>query len=401
MISDICLVECVKTKRKEPSKAEDLYVSPLFRSYRQFARAYCRKWYILSAEYGLLEPERIIAPYNKTLNRISSAGRKQWASSIFQELKERLHNNDNVVILAGKSYRQYLVPLLLQEGFKILVPMEGKSIGVQLRWLNTVNHYSDRIAHMERFYRLLLKLEQGLGGKRILAECTGQMDWPKRGVYFLFEPEEMRTLAKTEKRVVRVGTHMVSQGSKATLWNRLRTHRGTTFGRGNHRGSIFRLHVGAAMLSKEHDHHLPSWGAGSAADHSVREAEAEMEKKVSAYIGRMSVLWLNIPDEAGPMSDRAYIERNCISLLGGPSGPIDLPSRGWLGNFCPNESVVRSGLWNVNYVDYRYDIRFLDVLEAYVDVTTGVRPTPQTPIAPTNWYLNQVSLKSPQLEFLL
>lgn len=401
MISDICLVECVKTKRKERSKAEDLYASSLFHGYRQFAREYCRKWYILSAEYGLLEPDRMIDPYNKTLNTMPSAERKQWALSVFRDLTDRSRKNDSIAIFAGKSYRQYLVPLLSQEGYKTLVPMEGKSIGVQLRWLNTVNHNVDRMAHLKRFYQLLLKLEQGLGGKRILAECRGNMDWPKRGVYFLFEPEETRILEKSEKRVVRVGTHMVSRGSKATLWNRLRTHRGTDSGMGNHRGSIFRLQVGAAMLSESYnEQHFPSWGIGSTAPSSVREAETQMEQKVSTYIGRMSVLWLKVLDETGPTSDRAYIERNSISLLAGLLRPIDLPSLTWLGNNCPNQRVVRSGLWNADYTDNRCDVRFLDVLEEYVDITLGARPVPQASIAPTDWYLNETNKASPQLKLM-
>lgn len=401
MICDICLVECVKTKREEQGKAGDLYVSPLFGKYRQFAREHCSRWYILSAKHGLLEPDRIIEPYDRTLNSMSTAERKHWALSVLQDLRDRSHRDESVIILAGKSYRKYLVPLLSQEGYDAVVPMEGKSIGVQLRWLNTVNHYPERLTHLERFYHLLTKLEQGVGGKRLLKECRGHMDWPERGVYFLFEPEEMQTLKKSEPRVTRVGTHMVSRGSKATLWNRLRTHRGTNVGRGNHRGSVFRLHVGAAMLRRnDNEYYLPTWGTGSTAPASVRESEAKMEQKVSAYIGRMSVLWLKVPDEPGPTSDRAYIERNCISLLAGPWGPIDLPSRGWLGNHCPNECVVRSGLWNVDFTDYRYDSRFLDILEEYVEVTIGTQPDPQASIAPPYWYLTDTRQASPQQELL-
>jgi hypothetical protein len=91
-----------------------------------------------------LEPDQIIDPYNKTLNKTLSAERKEWAQRVFQNLRKRLDKNDRITILAGKSYRQYLVPLLSQEGFKILIPMEGKSLGVQLRWLNTINSNSER-----------------------------------------------------------------------------------------------------------------------------------------------------------------------------------------------------------------------------------------------------------------
>jgi hypothetical protein len=402
MISKICLVACAKTKRENQGRAEDLYISPLFHKYRQFAREQCGIWYILSAKYGLLEPDRIIEPYDKTLKLMADIERKQWALSVVQDLKSRSCRNDRIIILGGDYYRKHLVPLLSGDGYEILVPLEGKSIGFQLQWLNTVNQYPERLTYLERFYHLLTKLEQGLGRKRVLRECSGHMDWPQRGVYFLFEPGEMRTLNKSEPRVVRVGTHMVSRGSKGTLWNRLRTHRGTNEKGGNHRGSVFRLHVGAAMLGRNHsESQVPTWGVGSTAPSNVRESEANVEQTVSGHIGKMSVLWLEVHDEPGPTSDRAYIERNCISLLAGPWGPIDLPSRTWLGNYCPNKCVVRSGLWNVDFTDYRYDCRFLDIFEEYVMVTLGARPAPQASLAPPHWYLKDTRKAPPSCQKLL
>jgi hypothetical protein len=67
-------------------------------------------------------------------------------------------------------------------------------------------------------------------------------------VYFFFEDGEVR--ADGGLRLVRVGTHALTATSKATLWGRLRQNRGQVGGRspggGNHRGSVFRRHVGAA-----------------------------------------------------------------------------------------------------------------------------------------------------------
>ncbi len=100
----------------------------------------------------------------------------------------------------------------------------------------------------------------------------------------------------------------------------------------------------------------------------------------------MSVLWINVPDVAGPASDRAFIEKNSIALLSGPDGPIDNASDGWLGNFSTNEAICKSGLWNVNYVDYRYNRRFLKVFEKYIDAVAGRCPMPDNSIAPKDWY---------------
>jgi hypothetical protein len=223
-------------------------------------------------------------------------------------------------------------------------------------------------ADLARFYELLSKLEARPGQGMALAEYSARSNLPGRGVYFFFEPGEYRRQDPDRPRVVRVGTHAVSAGSKATLWSRIRTHRGARHGGGNHRASIFRRHVGAAMLARDGefigDH--PSWGVRSSASKAVRDSEATHERRVSEYLGRMSVLWVEVADEPGPDSERAYIERNAIALLSNELDPLDPPSEAWLGRHSTREAIARSGLWNLNHVAERYDREFLDLLHARV-----------------------------------
>ena len=221
-----------------------------------------------------------------------------------------------------------------------------------------------------------------------MSAWTGQQEWPKSGVYFFFEPGELRK-STSEYRVVRVGTHGVSRGSKATFWNRLRTHRGTGDGVGNHRSSIFRLHVGAAISARDPEVMFASWGVGQTADAKLRKAEEHLERKVSAHIGAMSVLWLAIEDEASPSSDRAYIERNLIGILVGEAGTVDIPSGGWLGRSSPDERIRNSGLWNLNFLSYAYMPECLDMLDEYVSITLGELPRPTHSLAPERWYANE------------
>ena len=119
---------------------------------------------------------------------------------------------------------------------------------------------------IDRFYALLHDLSRRVGGCRLLRDCSGNSGWPQRGVYFFFENGEFREDGITP-RGVRVGTHAVSTNSKAKLWNRLRTHRGNRNGGGNHRGSIFRLRVGEALLKDADyaEHIRESWGDGGSA----------------------------------------------------------------------------------------------------------------------------------------
>lgn len=222
---------------------------------------------------------------------------------------------------------------------------------------------------LERFYDLLVRL-LGLDGQgKPLREYTGQANWPERGVYFFMEPGEYRKGSRSP-RVVRVGTHALGKGAKSRLWGRLRAHRGSMDGRGNHRGSIFRLHVGAALLNR-HSTELPTWGVGQSAARAIRDAEITHEKRVSAHIGEMPIAWVSVPDAPGPGSARGVVERNAIALLSNKLDPLDPPGEGWLGLESERSEIQRSGLWNLNHVADDCDVAFLDLMEGLVEGMHG------------------------------
>jgi hypothetical protein len=181
------------------------------------------------------------------------------------------------------------------------------------------------------------------------------------------ERGEDRSDSGAGPRVVRVGTHAIKAGSDTTLWKRLSQHKGRErSGRGNHRGSIFRLIVGTALNIEAPS--CPTWGQGNTADKTVRAAEAVLEERVSRIIGQMPFVWLAIDDEPGPASLRGYIEKNAIALLSNyAKSAIDPPSPGWLGHKCNREKVRQSGLWNQNHVDETYDPEFLTTFEGLVE----------------------------------
>jgi len=109
-----------------------------------------------------------------------------------------------------------------------------------------------------------------------------------QGVYLFFEPGELR-LDGVTSRVVRAGTHALIENSTTTLWDRLSQHRGHVQGGnpggGNHRGTIFRHHVGTVLLN------TGDWPASlheswrqQRVDRSARLDEAILERAVSGYI---------------------------------------------------------------------------------------------------------------------
>jgi len=178
-----------------------------------------------------------------------------------------------------------------------------------------------RLSDLIRFYEILGRLEARQQGPKTLNHCHARMGWTLRGVYFFFEPGEIRSDSGNGLRIVRVGTHGVSRGAKSTLWMRLSQHRGSTTGSGgNHRGSVFRLLVGAAICARDPSLNVPSWGQRQSAAKSVRAAERELEAAVSRYIGVMPFLHLAVNDEPSPESMRAYLERNSIALLSNSAG---------------------------------------------------------------------------------
>lgn len=226
---------------------------------------------------------------------------------------------------------------------------------------------SARREHLTRFYAALEHLETRMGGSRTLATATGRSSWPSRGVYFFRESGEQRSETGIGPRIVRVGTHALKAGSGTTLWARLSQHKGSTrTGAGNHRGSVFRLLLGNALIHRGH-YNYPTWGKGSSACRDTRAGETPLEAEVSRILGDMPFLWLAIEDESGPASLRGRIERNSIALLSNAGkAPLDASSMQWLGLHCDRERVRRSGLWNSNHVEEPYDPAFLDDLERLV-----------------------------------
>ncbi|MEV7044420.1 hypothetical protein [Amycolatopsis sp. NPDC051061] len=208
-------------------------------------------------------------------------------------------------------------------------------------------------------------LANRLGGTRQLSTCTGRDGWPSHGVYFFFEPGELRIDGKP--RVVRVGTHGLHGTSRTTLWKRLAQHRGSRVGGGNHRGSIFRKHVGSALINRDR---MPAGSLEAWVSPQPRAewsaAEADIEHMVSNHIGRMPFLWLNVPTSADGTSQRGYIERNSIGLLSNQLSSQDPPGPVWLGHHAASLKVRASGLWNVNHVEEDYEPEFLTLMRGLI-----------------------------------
>jgi hypothetical protein len=63
-VSRLVVVGCGAAKQGVPSPARELYVGPLFKAAREYAEASGDAWVIMSAKYGLVQPDHVIAPYD-------------------------------------------------------------------------------------------------------------------------------------------------------------------------------------------------------------------------------------------------------------------------------------------------------------------------------------------------
>ena len=129
----IILISCASKKLAYKSKAEELYISTLFR----LSLAYAKKLkpdkiFILSAKYGLLNLNDEIATYNENLNNKPVSDIKIWAEKVVFKLGKIANLQNNIFIFfAGKKYREYILPYI--KNYEI--PLKGLRIGEQLKFL--------------------------------------------------------------------------------------------------------------------------------------------------------------------------------------------------------------------------------------------------------------------------
>lgn len=131
----IALVSCVKQKRDRPAPARDLYVSTLFSLSRKYAEAHSDRWFILSAKYGLVQPEQVIEPYEETLRDKRREDRRAWALRVHEQLRDVcvLHDGVTFIWLAGQTYQGDLARLL--SDYPQSDPLQGLPFGKRLAWL--------------------------------------------------------------------------------------------------------------------------------------------------------------------------------------------------------------------------------------------------------------------------
>jgi hypothetical protein len=128
----------VKSKRATAEPAAELYTSPLFRGARAAVESSCDRWYILSALHGLVSPDGVLEPYEKTLTTASVTERREWTDRVLVQLVQTVGpdlQGKTFEIHAGRAYEGFgLSHGLRSAGAVVNLPLEGLTQGERLGW---------------------------------------------------------------------------------------------------------------------------------------------------------------------------------------------------------------------------------------------------------------------------
>lgn len=130
----VWLVSCSAMKRSQPAEARSLYTSPLFRKSRALVERTGDPWLILSAEHGVVHPNRVLAPYDTTLSKMPKKDRLAWGRNVAAQLAQihEITPETELIALAGAAY---LDPMRAA-GVKVSDPLAGQQIGERLHSLS-------------------------------------------------------------------------------------------------------------------------------------------------------------------------------------------------------------------------------------------------------------------------
>jgi hypothetical protein len=128
----------VKSKRPTAAPAAELYTSPLFRGARAAVESSCDRWFILSALHGLVSPDAVLEPYEKTLTTASVTERREWAGRVLHQLVQTIGpdlRGTTFEIHAGRAYEGFgLTQGLRRSGATVELPLVGLTQGKLLVW---------------------------------------------------------------------------------------------------------------------------------------------------------------------------------------------------------------------------------------------------------------------------
>jgi len=183
---------------------------------------------------------------------------------------------------------------------------------------------------------------------------------PMNGIYFFYEEGELCDHTGLKPRIVRVGTHRDGNFRTRISEHFLPDERKMKFTADQpapHDRSIFRKHVGRALLNKAGDPYLSVWElefttrkARDAARHLRNvQKEVEIEREVTQILRQTFCFrFIEIPEQANRMGAQG-LESAIIATVARCQVCAGSPK--WLGIYAPNSKIRESGLWNIQHLN--------------------------------------------------
>lgn len=126
------LIGCGKSKQSKAAPARELYTGSLFRAARDYAEGTGKRWGIVSAKYGFIEPDAVIKPYEKRLGG-GPVEKALWARRVVEDTV-RAAWSGKVTLLMGRDYADPLERAFMVLGIHVVRPLDGLGLGQRLRW---------------------------------------------------------------------------------------------------------------------------------------------------------------------------------------------------------------------------------------------------------------------------
>jgi hypothetical protein len=292
----VVLLGCVKLKLDHRAPAKDLYASPLWNGRHAYAEAASCPWLILSAKYGLLDPEQLVAPYDVALADLSVSAQRAWGERVVGALQARFGSLDGVTfeVHAGAAYRAAIAQRLRELGASVEQPLLGLTLGRQLSWYRKHSLEVDRGAGRAQRRRHAAPAEVSLA-LHMLQDTpwrVAAIDWPadlqhldQPGLYsWWVDTPGARTLTQGLGHTIKPGRIYARQtgATKCPSGKAGAMTLGKRIG-GNHlngriRGSTFRLTLAAILAGPER---LTTAGPGQL-DH---DSEQRLSQWMRTHLG--------------------------------------------------------------------------------------------------------------------
>ena len=142
MSQHLLVIACGSAKRSEPARASDLYTGGLFQDAIGYARANTGEFKkydmvrILSAKYGFLTFDQIVAPYDVWLGNVKGVRRIRLEGALMKQIKAlvgKFGNIGEITVLGGAPYVA-LIQSVVRSYVVIHAPLKGMTQGARRHW---------------------------------------------------------------------------------------------------------------------------------------------------------------------------------------------------------------------------------------------------------------------------